>query len=84
MQLILNTAHRSVNRECINFDKLTECRRQSTLNMSRWRNTSVMRKPKGPGVKYHPKADMFYDYFNVSDLNPNHIGGVNLDDDFPF
>jgi len=72
--------NRNVNRQCINFEKLTEWRKENTLDMDKY--FEVMKKPKG--IKLHPQADAYYQHFHPDEPNPNHINGANPDDDFNF
>ena len=67
---------RSVNRQCINFDKLTTWRKQTTIDMDKY--VKVMKKPNG--VKERPIADQFYEFHGMP--NPNHLGGKNPGKDF--
>ncbi|KAH6648691.1 hypothetical protein BKA67DRAFT_594163 [Truncatella angustata] len=49
----------SINRKCINFDHLTEFRKQVSLDMDKYKK--VMSKPKG--VTQLPAPDQYYDLF---------------------
>ncbi|KAK8923291.1 hypothetical protein VCV18_007354 [Metarhizium anisopliae] len=66
----------SVNRQCVNFERLTAWRKENTIDMDKY--IQVMKKPKG--VRGRPMADQFYAYHNLD--NPNHLHGANLDQDF--
>ncbi|KAK3180011.1 hypothetical protein K4F52_008589 [Lecanicillium sp. MT-2017a] len=66
----------SVNRECINFEKLTNWRRANTVDMDKY--IEVMTMPDG--VARLPMADQYYEYYGLD--NPNHKGGANKGQDF--
>lgn len=68
--------YRSVNRECINFEKLTNWRRANTVDMDKY--IEVMTMPDG--VARRPMADQYYEYYGLD--NPNHKGGANEGQDF--
>ncbi len=61
----------SINKKCVNFDGLTEWRKDHTIDMKKY--VEVMKMPEGekPGVQQHPAADQYYDYFGYE--NPNHV-----------
>ncbi|KAL7931544.1 hypothetical protein V8C35DRAFT_309776 [Trichoderma chlorosporum] len=56
----------SIDRKCINFEKLSDWRRANTIDMNKW--AEIMKKP--PGAKEEKLADQYY--------GPNH-GGVHGD-----
>ncbi|KAI1872147.1 uncharacterized protein JN550_004350 [Neoarthrinium moseri] len=66
----------SVDRQCIDFDRLTEFRTEVSLDMDKYKY--VMNKPLGVTQLHMP--DQYYAYFGRE--NPNHVNGVNQDDDF--
>lgn len=57
----------SINRQCINFDRLTEFRKHISLDMDKYKR--VMTKPQG--VTQLPAPDQYYDLFGKE--NPNHV-----------
>lgn len=65
----------SINRQCIDFDSLTEFRKHVSLDMDKYNR--VMRKPSG--VKELPAPDQYYELFGHK--NPNHEQGQDPDDD---
>ncbi|KAI0170556.1 hypothetical protein BJ166DRAFT_588682 [Pestalotiopsis sp. NC0098] len=65
----------SINRKCVNFDALTEFRKNVSLDMDRYKVT--MDKPEG--VKEMPAPDEYYDLFGEE--NPNHLHGEDAQDD---
>ncbi|KAK6070119.1 hypothetical protein SCUP515_08603 [Seiridium cupressi] len=65
----------SINRQCIDFDGLTEFRKQVSLDMDKYKK--VMSKPKG--VTQLPAPDRYYELFGEE--NPNHLSGGDQDDD---
>ena len=77
---MLTSMYRSINRQCINFNKLTQWRKENTIDMDIYRE--VMKKPAG--IKTHPQSDAYYEYFHRGEPNPNHLNGTNLDNDFNF
>ncbi|KAI5866528.1 hypothetical protein GGS23DRAFT_602848 [Durotheca rogersii] len=68
----------SVNRQCINFDKLTAWRIEKGLDLDKY--VKVMKKSLHPGVKELHQSDAYYKYYNRT--NPNHINGSNPGEDF--
>lgn len=66
---------RSIDRKCINFDKLTDWRLANTIDMKKW--AEHMKKPNG--VKEEKMADQYYGPNDVQ--NPNHHGGTHEDVD---
>ncbi|KZM19143.1 uncharacterized protein EKO05_0010178 [Ascochyta rabiei] len=60
----------SINKMCVNFDGLTEWRREHTIDMDKY--VEVMKMPMGekPGIKQLPAADQYYEYWGYD--NPNH------------
>ncbi|KAJ4344035.1 hypothetical protein N0V95_006413 [Ascochyta clinopodiicola] len=60
----------SINKKCINFDGLTEWRKEHTIDMDKY--VDVMKMPEGekPGIKQLPAADQYYEYWGYD--NPNH------------
>ena len=75
---VLTILHRSVNRQCINFDKLTAWRKENTLDPAKYEK--IMKKSSHPGVKERHQSDAYYEYFHKE--NPNHINGANPGEDF--
>ncbi|KAF7539639.1 hypothetical protein G7054_g1980 [Neopestalotiopsis clavispora] len=65
----------SINRQCIDFDALTEFRKQVSLDMDKYKVT--MNKPEG--VTELPAPDNYYTLFGEE--NPNHVHGEDLEDD---
>ena len=81
---LFNTWIRSINKKCVNFDKFTEWRKANTIDMDKY--VKVMQMPEGdkPGIKQHPAADQYYEYWGFD--NPNHKPkpeghGLPLDED---
>ena len=70
----------SVNRQCINFDKLAEWRKENTIDADKYEK--IMHKKKGVKVKELPAPDMFYKYYRPNWTNPNHVNGANAGEDF--
>ncbi|RGP79544.1 tat pathway signal sequence [Fusarium longipes] len=69
----------SVNRQCIDFDQLTEWRLKNSVDL----DTYIENSAKPPGVKQLPAPDAYYKFFNPNNLtNPNHINGAHPDEDF--
>jgi hypothetical protein len=68
--------YRSVQRQCVNFEKLTDWRLASTIDMDRY--VEVMRKPEG--VTQRKMADQYYTYNGRP--NPNHPNGAFSGEDF--
>lgn len=66
----------SINRQCVDFDGITEFRKARSLDMEKYKK--VMLKPDG--VKELPAPDQYYVYFDKE--NPNHPDGDHGDDDF--
>lgn len=60
----------SINKQCVNFDGLTQWRRENTIDMDKY--VEVMKRPQGekPGIKQRPAADQYYEYWGYD--NPNH------------
>ncbi|ETS75044.1 hypothetical protein PFICI_13528 [Pestalotiopsis fici W106-1] len=65
----------SINRQCIDFDRLTDFRKQVSLDMDRYRVT--MNKPEG--VTELPAPDHYYELFG--EKNPNHLHGEDPEED---
>lgn len=65
----------SINRQCIDFDHLTEFRKSVSLDMDKYKR--VMTKPEG--VTQIPAPDQFYELFGEE--NPIHLHGDNQDGD---
>ena len=65
-----------MNRQCIDFEKLTVWRKDNTIDMAKY--VEVMKKPER--VKQLPMSDAYYEYYKMA--NPNHIQGSHLDEDF--
>jgi len=70
----------SVNRQCINFDKLVEWRKENTIDMDKYR--AIMDRDHQKVVEELPAADMFYEVYRPDMVNPNHVGGINPGEDF--
>ncbi|KAI1764522.1 hypothetical protein GGR53DRAFT_307704 [Hypoxylon sp. FL1150] len=68
----------SINRQCVNFEKLTEFRKETGLDLDKYVQT--MKKSLHPGVKERHQSDAYYYWFN--ETNPNHIDGANPGEDF--
>ncbi|KAI1799441.1 hypothetical protein F4811DRAFT_98520 [Daldinia bambusicola] len=68
----------SINRQCINFDKLTEFRKEHGLDLDKY--VRIMKKSLHPGVKERHQSDAYYYWYN--ETNPNHINGANRGEDF--
>ncbi|KAI1452641.1 hypothetical protein F4805DRAFT_470695 [Annulohypoxylon moriforme] len=68
----------SINRQCINFEKLTEFRRANGLDLDKY--VKIMKKSLHPGVKERHQSDAYYYWYN--ETNPNHINGANPGEDF--
>ncbi|KAI1074923.1 hypothetical protein F5B20DRAFT_418565 [Whalleya microplaca] len=68
----------SINRQCINFDKLTAWRKEHGLDLDKY--VGIMKKSLNPGVKERHQSDAYYKYYN--ETNPNHVNGANPDEDF--
>ena len=68
--ILLMLLSRSINKKCVNFDGLTEWRKEHTIDMDKY--VKVMQMPEGekPGIKQLPAADQYYEYFGYD--NPNH------------
>jgi hypothetical protein len=66
----------SIQKQCINFEGLTQWRREKSVDMDKW--VDVMMKPAG--VNELPMADAYYDLYNKP--NPNHADGANPGEDF--
>lgn len=66
----------SIQRQCVDFEGLTEWRKKKSLNMDKW--VEVMKKPEG--VNQLPMADAYYNLFSKD--NPNHVHGANPGEDF--
>ncbi|KAJ4378179.1 hypothetical protein N0V83_001013 [Neocucurbitaria cava] len=75
----------SINKKCVDFEGLTQWRKENTIDMERY--VEVMKRPAGdkPGIKQHPAADQYYEYWGYE--NPNHKPvaegghGIPLDED---
>lgn len=75
----------SVNRQCINFDKLTQWRLDNSLDMELWRQhmNKTDEVKQAEGLNYLPQPDAMYIYDNPRNLtNPNHPNGAFPDEDF--
>ena len=68
----------SINRQCINFDKLTEWRKDNSIDMTKY----LERMKKKEGQKELPAPDDFYVYYAPDKVNPNHLNGANPGEDF--
>jgi hypothetical protein len=69
----------SINKQCINFEKLTEWRKENTLDLDKY--TETMKKKEGKVKQLHA-PDGHYKYLEPNITNPNHLNGANADDDF--
>lgn len=75
LQFRTDLNHRSLNRQCIDFDKLTLWRKENTIDMDKY--VEVMKKPKG--VEEAPMTDMFFElYGNLIDPNHAHSHGGSI------
>jgi hypothetical protein len=54
----------------------------NTTDLVQQTDAKVMKKPEG--VKQHPRADTYYDYFHKGESNPNHLNGANPDEEMIF
>ncbi|KAK7954062.1 hypothetical protein PG996_014948 [Apiospora saccharicola] len=70
----------SVNRQCINFDKLSQWRKDNTLDMDKYVET--MRKKEGKHFNQLKAPDAYYEYYMPDVVNPNHLNGANPGEDF--
>ena len=70
----------SVNRQCINFDSLSQWRKKNTLDMEKYVKT--MRKKEGKHYSQLRAPDAYYKYYMPDAVNPNHIDGANPGEDF--
>ncbi|KAI0148052.1 hypothetical protein F4776DRAFT_295276 [Hypoxylon sp. NC0597] len=68
----------SINRQCINFEKLTAFRKEHGLDLDKY--VQVMKKSLHLGVKERHQSDAYYSWYN--ETNPNHIDGANPGEDF--
>ncbi|KAI1208022.1 uncharacterized protein F4807DRAFT_462113 [Annulohypoxylon truncatum] len=68
----------SINRQCINFEKLTKFRRENGLDLDKY--VQRMKKSLHPTVKERHQSDAYYYWYN--ETNPNHINGANPGEDF--
>ncbi|KAH8592382.1 hypothetical protein B0O99DRAFT_743572 [Bisporella sp. PMI_857] len=69
----------SINRECIDFDALTEWRLKNTVDLDKY--VEKMQKKEGR-VKELKAPDDYYKYFLPDMVNPNHLNGANPGEDF--
>ncbi|KAK8030712.1 hypothetical protein PG990_000446 [Apiospora arundinis] len=70
----------SVNRQCINFDKLSQWRKENTLDMEKYVKT--MRKKEDKQYNQLKAPDAYYKYYMPKAVNPNHRNGANPGEDF--
>ncbi|KAK8012775.1 hypothetical protein PG991_010150 [Apiospora marii] len=70
----------SVNRQCIDFDKLSQWRKENTLDMEKYVET--MRKKEGRHYNQLKAPDAYYEYYMPGAVNPNHLNGANPGEDF--
>ncbi|KAH8881130.1 hypothetical protein GQ53DRAFT_832661 [Thozetella sp. PMI_491] len=68
----------SVDRKCIDFDALVQWRKENTIDMKKY--IEVMGKPAG--VVQRPTPDGYYQYIATGEVNPHHINGSNMDEDY--
>ncbi|KAL7629514.1 hypothetical protein AAE478_001035 [Parahypoxylon ruwenzoriense] len=68
----------SINRQCINFEKLTAFRKENGVDLDKY--ARIMKKSLHPGVKERHQSDAYYKYYHKT--NPNHINGANPGEDF--
>lgn len=70
----------SVNKQCVNFDKLTHWRKENTLDLDKY--VEKMRKEDQGEVNELPAPDDYYRYYLPDVVNPNHLNGANPGNDF--
>ncbi|KAK7966804.1 uncharacterized protein PG986_001081 [Apiospora aurea] len=70
----------SVNRQCIDFDKLITWRKDNTLDMEKYVKT--MRKKEDRDYSQLKAPDAYYKYYMPDAVNPNHLNGANPGEDF--
>lgn len=63
----------SINRQCVDFDAITEWRLENTIDIDRFKK--IVRKPDG--VKALKGADDWYKFMAPNFTNPNHLHGAN-------
>ncbi|KAI1105459.1 hypothetical protein F4804DRAFT_128701 [Jackrogersella minutella] len=68
----------SINRQCINFDKLTAFRKENGLDLDKY--VDIMKKSLHPDVKERHQSDAYYYWYN--ETNPNHVNGADPGEDF--
>ncbi|KAI4868642.1 hypothetical protein F4820DRAFT_456223 [Hypoxylon rubiginosum] len=68
----------SINRQCVNFEKLTAFRKENGLDLDKY--VRIMKKSLHPGVKERHQSDAYYYWYN--ETNTNHIDGANPGEDF--
>lgn len=68
----------SINKQCVDFDKLTEWRKENSVDMDKYVEKMKMKE----GVNALPAPDEFYKNFFPDAVNPNHINGANPGKDF--
>jgi hypothetical protein len=62
----------SLNRQCIDFERLTEWRKEVTIDMDKY--AKVM-KTKPEGVKQLPAPDKYYEFFGKENPHPHNGSG---------
>lgn len=70
----------SVNRQCVDFDRLSAWRRAHTLDMDRY--VATMRRKPGRRYTELPAPDQYYAHYLPGVPNPNHAGGAHPGEDF--
>lgn len=70
----------SVNRQCINFERLSQWRKENTLDMGKYVKT--MRKKEDKHYHQLKAPDAYYKYYMPDAVNPNHLNGANPGEDF--
>ncbi|KAK8066275.1 hypothetical protein PG997_013022 [Apiospora hydei] len=70
----------SVNRQCIDFDKLSTWRKDNTLDMEKYVKT--MRKKEDRDYSQLKAPDAYYKYYMPDAVNPNHLNDANPGEDF--
>jgi hypothetical protein len=69
----------SVNRQCVDFQKLTELRKDNRLDLGKY--VEKMKNREGGVRELHPPDD-YYKYFQPNITNPNHVNAANPGEDF--
>lgn len=66
----------SIDRQCFDFEQLTEWRRENSLDL----NKAINEVKRPANVTERPAPDKLYEFNNWT--NPNHINGANPGEDF--